>query len=62
MQFYEILFTLDGIYSKQYSATDHIENIWHFNYCETGHWLKDLSEECWHVTKSGTSEGFWLPT
>ena len=24
---YKILFTLDGIYSKQYSATDHIENI-----------------------------------
>ena len=28
--FYKILFTLDGMYSKQYSATDHIENIMTF--------------------------------
>ena len=27
---YKILFTLNGIYSKQYSATDHIENIMTF--------------------------------
>ena len=27
---YKILFTLDGIYSKQYSATDHIEIIMTF--------------------------------
>ena len=28
--FYKILFTLDGMYSKQYSATDRIENIMTF--------------------------------